>query len=288
MERSQEMTDRQDIAARAELFRRLHQGPEVLVMPNPWDRGSARILAGLGFQALATTSAGQAFSLGRRDNEEAISREEAMAHARELVAATPLPVNGDLEKGYGDSPEGVAETIRAAAEAGLAGCSIEDATGRREAPIFDRSLAVERIHAAAEAVRGLDRPFVLTARAENLIQGVPDLEDTQARLAAFAEAGAEVLYAPGLKDLPTIRRFCEELPCPVNLLYGLKGQDFPIAAAVEAGVRRISLGSGLARACYGTLFTAAEELAEAGTASYGATVPGFAKFDAFMEETRRS
>ncbi|MEO1192999.1 MAG: isocitrate lyase/phosphoenolpyruvate mutase family protein [Pseudomonadota bacterium] len=275
-----------DIAQRAQQFRDLHQGPDLFVMPNPWDLGSARILAGLGFPALATTSAGQAYSLGRRDNQGAISREEAMAHAAEIVAATPLPVNGDLEKGYGDAPEAVAETIRAAAAAGLAGCSIEDATGRSDDRIFDKGLAVERIAAAVEAVRGLDRPFVLTARAENLIQGNPDLEDTFQRLAAFAEAGAEVLYAPGLKDLPTIARFCRDLPCPFNLLYGLKGQDFPIQAAAEAGVRRISLGSGLARAAYGALLSAGKELSEQGSAGYAKTVPGFDALDGFMEETR--
>ncbi|GAB5467324.1 MAG: isocitrate lyase/phosphoenolpyruvate mutase family protein [Rhodospirillales bacterium] len=271
-----------EIAKRAEAFRALHKSPGPFVMPNPWDLGSARILAGLGFRALATTSAGHAYSLGRRDNEGAISRDEAMAHAADLVAATPLPVNGDLEKGYGDSPEAVAETIRAAAAAGLAGCSIEDATGRPDDPIFEKSLAVARIEAAVDAVRSLDRPFVLTARAENLIQGRPDLDDTFARLAAFAEVGAEVLYAPGLKDLATIARFCSELPCPFNLLYGLKGQDFSIAEVAPVGVARISLGSGLARAAYGALLEAGRELAESGSAGYAAKVPGFAAFDGFM------
>ncbi len=276
--------ERDEIAQRAERFRALHAGPGLFVMPNPWDIGSARILAGLGFPALATTSAGHAYTLGRRDNQGAISREEAMDHARAIVGASALPVNGDLEKGYGDSPEAVAQTIRAAAAAGLAGCSIEDATGRRDDPIFEKSLAVERIVAAVEAVRSLDRPFVLTARAENLIQGRPDLEDTLDRLAAFAEVGAEVLYAPGLKDLPTIERFCQALPCPLNLLYGLKGQDFSLAEAAEAGVRRISLGSGLARKAYGGLLSAAKELAEQGTATYAAGVPGFDAFDGFMKE----
>lgn len=274
--------DKADVIARAERFRALHQGSDVFVMPNPWDQGSARILAGLGFSALATTSAGHAYTLGLRDNEGAIGRDLAMAHARELVSATDLPVNGDLEKGYGDSPEAVAVTIRAAAEAGLAGCSIEDATGREDDPIFEKSLAVERIAAAVDAVRNLDRPFVLTARAENLIHGRPDIEDTFQRLAAFAEVGAEVLYAPGLMDLATIKRFCSDLPCPVNLLYGLKGQDFPVSAAGEAGVRRISLGSGLARAAYGALLTAGGELAEQGTAGYAKAVPGFAALDRFM------
>lgn len=271
-----------EVAVRAERFRALHKGPEIFVMPNPWDQGSARILAGLGFPALATTSAGHAYALGRRDNEGAISRAEAMDHARALVSASDLPVNGDLEKGYGDSPEAVATTIRAAAEAGLAGCSIEDATGTSDNPIFEKSLAVERIVAAVEAVRSLDRPFVLTARAENLIHGRLDIEDTFERLAAFAEVGAEVLYAPGLKDLPTIRRFCAELPCPINLLYGLKGQDFPIAAAEQAGVSRISLGSGLARLAYGALLSAGRELAEDGTANYAKEVPGFTTLDPFM------
>ncbi len=274
--------DRADIGARAEAFRALHQGPGIFVMPNPWDQGSARILAGLGFPALATTSAGHAYALGRRDNEGAVSRDEAMAHGRELLSAIPLPLNGDLEGGYGDAPEAVAKTIRAAADAGFAGCSIEDATGREEDPIFDKAFAVERIQAAVEAVKALDRPFVLTARAENLIHGRLDVEDTFQRLAAFAEAGAEVLYAPGLKDLPTIKRFCTELPCPFNLLYGLKGQDFTIAEAEAVGVRRISLGSGIARAAYGALFKAGQELAGPGTASYMEGVPGFPKLDPFM------
>lgn len=276
------MLDPADIRARGERFRALHQAPELFVMPNPWDAGSARILAGLGFPALATTSAGHAYTLGRRDG--AVAREEALAHAHLIVAATPLPVNGDLEKGYGDSPEAAARTVRAAGEAGLAGCSIEDASGRADAPIFDKGLAVERIQAAVEAARAIRRPFVLTARAENLLHGRIDLDDTFDRLAAFAEAGAEVLYAPGLKDLATIRRFATELPRPLNLLYGLKGQSFSLAEAAEAGVRRISVGSGLARAAYGAMLSAARELAESGTCSYAAGVPGFDVLDAFMAE----
>lgn len=276
--------DQVDIAERAAEFRRLHAGPGLFVMPNPWDEGTARTLAGLGFQALATTSAGHAFTLGRSDNQGAVSREEAMAHARAIVAATPLPVNGDLEKGYGDAPEEVVKTIHAAAAAGLAGCSIEDATGDKDNPIFDKGLAVERIQAAVEAVRALNRPFVLTARAENLIHGRLDVEDTFARLAAFAEAGAEVLYAPGLKDLPTIKRFCDELPCPVNLLYGLKGQDFPVSAAAEAGVRRISLGSGLAKVAYEAFFAAAKEVAEEGRGTRLSAAPGLAVFDRYMQD----
>lgn len=275
------MLSERETSERGEAFRALHRGLGLFVMPNPWDLGSARILAGLGFKALATTSAGLAYSRGRRDT--AIGREAALAHAGEIAAATPLPVNGDLEKGYGDSPEAVAETIRLAAAAGLAGCSIEDASGDPARPIYERGLAVARIEAAAAAAAALGRPFVLTARAENLLHGIDDLEDTFQRLAAFAEAGAEVLYAPGLKDLETIARFAAELPCPLNLLYGIRGQGFPLAAAAEAGVKRISLGSNLARAAYGGLLTAARELAEQGTASFAATTPTFADLDPFME-----
>ena len=186
-------------AERARAFRALHERPGAFVIPNPWDVGTARILAGLGFEALATTSAGMAFALGRRDG--AVSRDDALAHARTIVGATALPVSADLENGFGDAPETVAETIRLAAGTGLVGGSIEDATGDPDRPIYDRSLAVERIAAAVEAARALPFPFTLTARAENFLHGRPDLDDTIGRLQAFEAAGADVLYAPGLRDL---------------------------------------------------------------------------------------
>src|SRR5215475_1019465 len=197
-----------DQATRAEKFSRLHTRPGIFAIPNPWDAGSARILATLGFEALATTSAGFAFSLGRPDAEGAISREETLANARTIVDATDLPVSADLENGFGDDPAACAETIAHAAETGLVGGSIEDATGRSSDPIYPFALAVERVAAAVQAARGLPFPFVLTARAENFLYGRPDLADTLRRLQAFEKAGADVLFAPGLPDLHAVRTVC--------------------------------------------------------------------------------
>ena len=211
------------ILQRAEQFKILHDGPDLFVMPNPWDIGSARIMAGLGAKALATTSAGFAYTIGRRDGRGAVSRDEALAHSRAIVEATDLPVSADLENGYVDAPRDVAETIRLAAATGLAGASIEDATGDREAPIYDFGHAVERIAAASEAARSLSRPFTLTARAENLLFGIDDLDDTLKRLQAFQEVGADVLYAPGLRRIEDIKLVCDSLEKPVSLLMGLKG-----------------------------------------------------------------
>jgi 2-methylisocitrate lyase-like PEP mutase family enzyme len=202
------------------VFRALHGQDGAFVIPNPWDIGTARILASLGFQALATTSAGMAFALGLPDG--GVSKERVLKHCREIVEATDLPVSADLEKGFGDSPESVAETVRAAAAVGLAGCSIEDHTNRRDDPIFPFDLAVERIAAAVEACRGLPHDFVLTARAENFLWGRPDLDDTLRRLKAFEEAGADVLYAPGLYDLDTIRTVCRAVKKPVNVIMGCR------------------------------------------------------------------
>src|ERR687891_1506720 len=230
---------------RAQAFRALHERPGAFVIPNPFDIGTARILAGLGFEALATTSAGMAFALGRRDG--AVRRDEALAHARAIVAATPLPVSADLENGFGDGPEVVAETIRLAADTGLAGASIEDATGDPDRPIYDASLALERVVAAVEAARGLTFPFTLTARAENFLHGRPDLDDTIRRLQAFESAGADVLYAPGLRDLDAVRTLCQAVDKPVNVIMGLTGAAFTVDQLAAAGVRRISLGSGLSR-----------------------------------------
>ncbi len=231
------------------------------MIPNPWDVGSARILAALGFEALATTSGGLAYSLGRRDGQGAVSRDEVLRHAEAIVAATPLPVSADLENGYGDDPETVAETIRAAAATGLVGGSIEDATTRPDEPIYPLAQAAERVQAAAEASRPL--PFLFTARAENYLHGRPDLDDTLARLEAYEAAGADVLYAPGLTDIEEIRQVCEALSKPVNVIAMPGGPS--VAELAAAGVSRVSLGSTLYRAAMGGFLRAAKELRDDGT-----------------------
>ena len=207
---------------KAARFRALHDGPDVFVIPNPWDVGSSRMLAGLGFEALATSSAAAACAIGRRDGE--LSRDQALEHARLIVGATDLPVSADLERGFGDAPSVVAETIRMAASAGLVGCTIEDTTGRQDRPLYDFGLAVDRIAAAAEAARALPFPFMLTARAHNLLYAAPSLDDTIQRLQAFEKAGADVLFAPGLPDLPAVRAVCAALTKPVNFMVGIKGK----------------------------------------------------------------
>ncbi len=214
---------------KAARFRALHDGPGPFVIPNPWDIGSARILAGLGFQALATSSAASASALGRRDG--GLTRDEALAHSRLIVEATDLPVSADLEKGFGDRPEVVAETIRLAAEVGLVGCTIEDATGNPDSPLYETGLAVERIAAAAEAARALPFPFILTARAHNLLYAAPSLEETIRRLQAFEKAGADVLFAPGLPDLAAVRAVCAAVSKPVNFMVGIKGKSFSVGGA---------------------------------------------------------
>lgn len=259
---------------RGEAFRDLHLGEGLLVLPNPWDAGSAKMLARLGFQALATTSAGLAFSLGRRDAEGAVSRDECLANARAIVEATPLPVAADLENGYGDAPEDCAATIRLAAEAGLVGGSIEDASGRADMPIYPLELAVERIHAAVEAARSLDFPFTLAARAENFLHGRADLDDTIRRLVAYAEAGADVLYAPGLRSRDEIKAVVQAVaPRPVNVLVGSPNLRLSLAELADLGVKRVSVGSNLARVAYGEFFLAASELARGSLAAMGEAMP---------------
>lgn len=248
-----------------ERFSQLHRQDGLLVLPNPWDAGSAKMLASLGFQALATTSAGLAFSLGRRDAEGAVSRDEALANARDIVAATALPVAADLENGYGDSPQDCAETLRLAAAVGLVGGSIEDATGRADAPIYAFELAVERIHAAVAAARSLGFAFTLTARAENYLHGRADLDDTIRRLVAYAEAGADVLYAPGLTSREEISAVVQAVaPRPVNVLVGSPSLNLSLDELAELGVKRVSLGSNLARVAYGAFLQAATGLADGG------------------------
>ena len=248
----------------AERFRALHQGPGAFVIPNPWDAGSARLLAALGFAALATSSGACAGTLGRRDGS--VTRDEALAHARAIVQATELPVSADLEKGFGDSPAAAAETIRLAAACGLAGGSIEDATGRKEQPLYDFNQAVERVAAAAEAARAAG--FFLTARAENFLRGKADLDDTIRRLQAFEKAGADVLFAPGLPDLAAVRTVCASLSKPVNFMAGIRGKSFSVAELEAAGVRRISLATSLYRAAMSGLLEAAREVKERGSFGY--------------------
>jgi len=247
---------------KAARFRALHDGPGAFVIPNPWDVGSARLLAGLGFQALATSSAASATALGRRDGR--LTREEALAHARSIVEATDLPVSADLEKGFGDRPEVVGETIRLAAEVGLMGCTIEDATGNQDRPLYDVGLAVERIAAAAQAARALPFPFILTARAHNFLYAAPSLADTISRLQAFEKAGADVLFAPGLPDLAAVGAVCAAVAKPVNFMVGIKGKSFSVGELAGAGVRRISLATSLYRAAMTGLLDAAGEVKDTG------------------------
>ena len=251
---------------KAQRFRALHEAPVTFVIPNPWDAGSARILAALGFSALATSSGASAGVLGRLDGM--VTRAEAMAQARAIVEAVDLPVSADLEKGFGDRPEDAAETIRLAAGAGLVGGSIEDATGDPQRPLFEPGHARERVAAAVEAARGLPFPFTLTARAENFLRGNPDLDDTIRRLQAFEAAGADVLMAPGLPDLAAVRAVCAALSRPVNFMAGIKGRSFSVAELAEAGVRRISLASSLYRAAMSGLVGAAREVREQGSFAY--------------------
>jgi 2-methylisocitrate lyase-like PEP mutase family enzyme len=251
---------------KATRFRALHQGPGAFVIPNPWDAGSARVLAGLGFEALATSSGASAGVLGRRDGK--VTREEALAHARAIVGATDLPVSADLEKGFGDAPAVAAETIRLAAEVGLVGGSIEDATGDKDKPLYDLSLAAERVAAAVQAARALSFPFTLTARAENYLRGNPNLDDTIKRLQAFEKAGADVLFAPGLPDLEAVRAVCAAISKPFNFMVGIKGKSFTVAELTAAGVKRINLATSLYREAMSGLVNAAREVKDKGTFGY--------------------
>jgi len=253
-------------AQKGRTFRELHQRDRAFIIPNPWDVGTARLLESLGFEALATTSAGFAFSIGKPDG--AVDRETMLAHAARLVAATDLPVSADLENGYADNPVQVAETIRLAAQAGLAGCSIEDVPqGRGQGP-YAIALAAERVRAAAEAAHGLPFPFTLTARAENFIVGRPDLKDTIARLEAFQQAGADVLFAPGLKSRQDIATVAKSVDRPINVIMGLEGVQLSLADLSELGVKRVSVGSALARSAMGAFLRAAREMESRGTFTF--------------------
>ena len=255
--------DKQD--EQAARFRTLHESG-VFVIPNVWDGASSAIMRGLGFKALATSSAACAASLGKLDGE--VTREEALVHARLIVSLSGLPVSADLENGFGHAPETVAETIRLATGAGLVGGSIEDATGDARAPIYEFEHAVERVSAAAQEAHAQPFHFVLTARAENFLHGRPDLDDTVRRLQAFERAGADVLFAPGLPDLAAVRTVCAALKKPVNFMVGMRGKSFTVADLAAAGVRRISLSTSLYRAAMTGLLAAAHEVGERGTFSY--------------------
>jgi 2-methylisocitrate lyase-like PEP mutase family enzyme len=259
--------------------------PGAFIIPNPWDVGSARILAGMGFGALATTSSGFAYSLGKRDGMT--SREELFAHCLAIAEAVDVPVAADLEKCFGDAPKTVAETIRLAGATGIVGGSVEDASGNDGRPIFDFALAVERVAAAVEAARALPFPFTLTARTENYLHGRADLDDTIRRLVAFAEAGAEVLFAPGLPSIEAIKAVCAAVaPRPVNVLAGIKGLAFPVAELEAAGVRRISLGGALCRLAFGGLIAAAREMKEKGTFGFVDSAAPTAEVAGYMMPTK--
>jgi len=253
-------------AEKGRAFRALHERKGAFIIPNPWDVGTARLLAHLGFEALATTSAGYAFSAGKPDGS--VPRDEMLAHVTAIAAATSLPVSADLEHGYGDDPKAAAEAIRLAAAAGLVGGSIEDSTGRPGHPVYELAHAADRIRAAAEAVDCLSFPFMLTARAENYLVGKPDIRDTIKRLQAYQEAGADVLYAPGLASRDDIAAVVGSVDRPVNVVMGLKGAPMTLADLTALGVRRISVGSALSRAALGAFLRSAREMLEQGSFSF--------------------
>ena len=267
-----------DKAAR---FRALHQRAGVFVMPNPWDAGSARVLAALGFEALATSSGAMAGALGRHDGT--VTREESLANARALVEATDLPVSADLEKGFGDDPAAAAEIIRQAAAIGVVGGSIEDVTGPT-GTLYDLGQATERVAAAVQAARALSFPFTLTARADGFIRGKPDLDDVIKRLQSFEEAGADVLFSPGLPDLAAIQTVCSSLSRPFNYMIGIPGTSFSVAELEAAGVKRISLGNSLWRAAMGALVGAAREAEDTGAFGYVERGVSSADLRGFMQE----
>jgi 2-methylisocitrate lyase-like PEP mutase family enzyme len=271
------------MSEKSRAFRLLHTSEKILVMPNPWDTGTARILGRMGFKALATTSAGLAFSLGVAEGQ--VCWQQTIEHCRNIAAATTLPVSADLEKGIGDSPESAAQTIKIAIDTGVAGCSLEDYSGQPADPIFDLSLAVERIAAAAQSRDACDPDFVITARAENFMWGKPDLEDTILRLQAFEKAGADVLYAPGIDDLAMIETLCSAVNKPVNVVMGLPGNLYSVDTLAKAGVRRISVGGSMARFAYGAFVQAAREVSAEGTFSYSGQAIGFSELEAFFRTT---
>ncbi len=268
-------------AEKAQLFRSLHHRDRAFIIPNPWDIGSARILAHLGFEALATTSMGFAFSAGKRDNT--VGRDPVIEHIALLASATDLPVSADLENGFGDDPQTAAETIKLAASAGAVGGSIEDATERADDPIYDLELAAERVRAAVEAARSLPFTFTLTARAENYLHGRPNLMDTISRLQIYQDAGADVLYAPGLTTKDDIAAVVTSVDRPVNVVMGLRGVQLNLAELSEIGVKRVSVGSALARTAMGAFLRAAREMRERGTFDFAKHAATTQEISAMME-----
>jgi 2-methylisocitrate lyase-like PEP mutase family enzyme len=246
-------------------FSALHQRAGVFHLPNPWDVGSAKMLASLGVEALATTSAGFAFSQGKKSTIGQLTCDEVMAHAKEIVTATDLPVSADLENGYGHKPEDVAKTVERAIEIGLAGCTIEDATGDPKNPIYDRTLAIERIAAGVEAAQRLDKHFMLTARSENYLFNRPDINDTLERLLGYQRVGAQVLYAPGLPDLKSISMICQTVDMPINVVAGIGLQGISVLELQTAGVKRISAGSALSRVAFGAMIAAMNRILQSGS-----------------------
>ena len=261
-------------------FRALHERDSAFIIPNPWDVGTARLLAELRFEALATTSAGYAFSVGKQDST--IGREETIAHVVAIVSATDLPVSADLENGFGDAPEIVAETIKLAAEAGLVGGSLEDVSGRVDCRQYEIGLAVDRVRAAAEVVRDLPFRFTLTARAENYLAGRPDLKDTIARLQAYQAAGADVLYAPGLTSKDDIATVVSSVDRPVNVVMGLQGIQLSLSQLSAIGVKRVSVGSALSRAALGAFLRAAREMREHGTFAFAEAAVSYRDINAMF------
>ena len=265
---------------RAEAFRALHQREGIFVIPNPWDAGSAKVLESFGFEALATSSGGLAFSLGRPDGHGAVSREESLENVQSIIGAVSLPVSADLENGYGDDPETCVQTILLAAATGLSGGSIEDATGNPDHPIYPFEQAVERIKAAVVAKNSLSRPFMLTARAENFLYGRNDLKDTIRRLEAFADAGADVLFAPGLKSLDDMKAVVGAVaPRPVNVIMGFPNSNISVTMLQDIGVKRVSIGSGLLRAAYGAFFRAVDEIKNKGTFTFANEAKPYAEIN---------
>jgi 2-methylisocitrate lyase-like PEP mutase family enzyme len=262
-------------------FRALHERTAAFIIPNPWDAGTARLLAHLGFEALATTSGGYAFSVGQRDNT--VGRDRMMAHVEAIASATDLPVSADLENGFADDPEAVANTIRLAGGAGVVGGSIEDSTGRPDRPIYEQGLAVDRIRAAADTARSLPFPFTLTARAENYLVGRIDLKDTIARLQAYQTAGADVLYAPGLAAEEDIAAVVSSVDRPVNVLAGAKGVQMNLTVLSRIGVKRVSVGSALSRAALGAFLRAAREMREHGTFAFADEAVSYQDITAMFE-----
>ncbi len=265
---------------KGETFLSMHHEDGAFIIPNPWDIGTARLLAQLGYKALATTSAGYSFSIGQRDNT--VDREAMIHHVRSIVEATNLPVSADLENGFGDLPDIVAETIKLSSKVGLVGASIEDATNQKDRPIYGFELAVDRIRAAAEAKRSFEHSFVLTGRAENYLVGRPDLKDTIRRLQAYQEAGADVLYAPGVTSKDDISAIVRSVDRPVNVVMGLQGVKLDLAELSKIGVKRISVGSALSRVALGAFLRAANEMLEKGTFNFSADAVSYAEISAMF------